>query len=435
MFGKNRKTALAAVLLVLVAVEVVFANVNKKNTDVSDTNGLRLASESEETVQDVQDLTSVEEENTLDVQDLENADEIEVSANLNVVYRSTVLSSEDMSTDSDDEEINDFTSKILAYTNERLIVYAEPSEASEEIGVMYSGTIGDVLEVGEEWSLIQTGEAKGYVKNNSVLFGEEAQVVAEILGTRQVYAPTDVVVYSDPDVNSVQIDVIAAGSTVDALDDTGRFVLVDADGVLGYVLEEAIEITYGLETGITIEEEQRRIAEEQAAAEAAERARQEAAAKMAEAIVEAEKKNVTISATTREPYAATEEEIHLLATIIYYESGWEPYEGQVAVGNVVLNRVLSPRFTQNTIASVIYAPGQFTGVSDGNNGPSERFLNEFLSLTNEQLEVRGSYSAALEVLAGNNNIGDMLFFISTKKANFAKYTSYTIINNHCFYIY
>lgn len=44
--------------------------------------------------------------------------------------------------------------------------------------------------------------------------------------------------------------------------------------------------------------------------------------------------------------------------------GGEPYEGQVAVGAVILNRVKSSQFP-NTIAGVIYEKGAFTAVSDG----------------------------------------------------------------------
>lgn len=54
----------------------------------------------------------------------------------------------------------------------------------------------------------------------------------------------------------------------------------------------------------------------------------------------------------------------LLARAINGEARGEPYEGQVAVGAVILNRVKDPNFP-NTIAGVIYQPGAFTAVSDG----------------------------------------------------------------------
>lgn len=54
----------------------------------------------------------------------------------------------------------------------------------------------------------------------------------------------------------------------------------------------------------------------------------------------------------------------LLAMAIHGESRGEPYVGKVAVGAVILNRVRNPKFP-NSIAGVIYQPGAFTAVSDG----------------------------------------------------------------------
>lgn len=61
---------------------------------------------------------------------------------------------------------------------------------------------------------------------------------------------------------------------------------------------------------------------------------------------------------------ATEEEIRLLAAAINGEGRGEPYEGQVAIGAVILNRVASPKFP-NTISGVIYQRGAFDAVADG----------------------------------------------------------------------
>ena len=57
-------------------------------------------------------------------------------------------------------------------------------------------------------------------------------------------------------------------------------------------------------------------------------------------------------------------DIQLMARAINGEARGEPYEGQVAVGAVILNRVKSSQFP-NTIAGVIYQSGAFTAVSDG----------------------------------------------------------------------
>lgn len=54
----------------------------------------------------------------------------------------------------------------------------------------------------------------------------------------------------------------------------------------------------------------------------------------------------------------------LLARVINGEARGEPFEGQVAVGAVILNRVKSSKFPK-TLSGVIYQPGAFTAVSDG----------------------------------------------------------------------
>jgi N-acetylmuramoyl-L-alanine amidase len=73
---------------------------------------------------------------------------------------------------------------------------------------------------------------------------------------------------------------------------------------------------------------------------------------------------------------AGNDDVNLLAHLIYGEARGEPYEGQVAVGAVILNRTKDSRFPQ-TIAGVIYQPGAFDAVSDGqiNLDPDTNALN------------------------------------------------------------
>ena len=61
---------------------------------------------------------------------------------------------------------------------------------------------------------------------------------------------------------------------------------------------------------------------------------------------------------------SNDKDVNLLAHLIHGEARGEPYTGQVAVAAVVLNRINDSRFP-NSIASVIYQPGAFTAVADG----------------------------------------------------------------------
>ncbi|MCP8970783.1 spore cortex-lytic enzyme [Ectobacillus ponti] len=64
------------------------------------------------------------------------------------------------------------------------------------------------------------------------------------------------------------------------------------------------------------------------------------------------------------PNGFSQSDLQLLARAVYGEARGEPYEGQVAIAAVILNRISSPSFP-NTIAGVIYEPLAFTCVADG----------------------------------------------------------------------
>lgn len=73
--------------------------------------------------------------------------------------------------------------------------------------------------------------------------------------------------------------------------------------------------------------------------------------------------------------ASGSRDLRLLANAINGEARGEPYIGQVAVGAVILNRTRNPKFPR-TVAGVIYQPGAFTAVTDGqiNMSPSDSAL-------------------------------------------------------------
>jgi len=70
------------------------------------------------------------------------------------------------------------------------------------------------------------------------------------------------------------------------------------------------------------------------------------------------------SLTASNHLGLTETELRYMANAVYGEARGEPYEGQVAVAAVILNRLKSSNFP-NTIYGVIFEPGAFTAVADG----------------------------------------------------------------------
>lgn len=93
----------------------------------------------------------------------------------------------------------------------------------------------------------------------------------------------------------------------------------------------------------------------------------------------------------------------LLAALIYCEAGGEPYDGQVAVGCVVMNRVRSSSFP-NTVSGVIYQSGQFSPVASG----------RLATVLGNNLTTDSCRDAAATVLAGNLPYPDFLYFRSAR---------------------
>ncbi|MCK8816474.1 cell wall hydrolase [Natroniella sulfidigena] len=119
-------------------------------------------------------------------------------------------------------------------------------------------------------------------------------------------------------------------------------------------------------------------------------------------------------------HTVSDEEVELLARIIHGEARGEPYIGQVAVGAVVLNRVIDSYFPDD-IEAVIYQSGQFSPVFDGQ-----------INLTPN----RTAYRAAEAALRGEDPTRGAVYFYNPRTANYISWfeTRDTIvkIGNHVF---
>ena len=90
---------------------------------------------------------------------------------------------------------------------------------------------------------------------------------------------------------------------------------------------------------------------------------------------------------------------YLLANLIYCEAGSEPYEGKVAVGAVVINRVLSSVYP-DTVVGVIYQNKQFSPAGSGRLA---------LALADGKATA-ACYQAADEAMSGYSNVGNCVYF-------------------------
>ena len=108
-----------------------------------------------------------------------------------------------------------------------------------------------------------------------------------------------------------------------------------------------------------------------------------------------------ISGSSNGATSVSNSDYYLLARIISAEARGEPYTGQVAVGAVVLNRVKHPSFP-DTIAGVIYQPGAFSAINDG----------QF-----DQPIAESAYRAAQDALNGWDPSGGAVFYFNPDKTS------------------
>ncbi len=265
---------------------------------------------------------------------------------------------------------------VMANVNDSVNVRLEPSEDSERVGKLYKDCGGRIIEYTDEWTKIESGELVGWVRNDYLMFGDEAEAEAESVGSFQATVIADSLrVRKEPSTESGIYGLVAQGEVYEVIEEDGEWIVIDFEDANGYVNCDYVEIEYHIDSGETMEQIEEREAAERAAAREANRIQ------------------------LYETYVASDvSEVQLLGALIQCEAGNQPYEGKVAVGAVVMNRVRSGAYP-DTIYGVISASGQF---SPAGNGALTRRLQNGVS--------DSCLQAAQEAINGYSNVGDATHF-------------------------
>lgn len=247
---------------------------------------------------------------------------------------------------------------VMADVDEAVNVREDASEDSRILGKFFKECGGRILDRGDDWTKVQTGELTGWISNDYLLFGDEAVELALKVVEKTATCTTDCLrVRKTADPDATVLDLLAEGDQMAVLGQDGEWTKVEfSDGEEGYVSSEYVTIADSLGTGKTMEVI---MAEEEKVRKTKEVA--EAAARKAE--VDAGR-TTDVTKTKSAPVSAEVSDQVLLAALIQAEGGNQPYEGQVSVGTVVMNRLRSGRYG-GSIASVIYAKGQFGPAGSG----------------------------------------------------------------------
>lgn len=279
---------------------------------------------------------------------------------------------------------------VMANVYQSLNVREEPTVDSARVGLLYKDCGGTILERGDEWTKLQSGNIVGWCSNEYLLFDDEAEKLANSVGMTLATTIADVLwVREEADAAADMVCVVPYGEMFEVIGPAdGEWIKIDCEGIDGYVSTDYVDITFKIDAGETNEE-----------IEIREEAEREA------------KRHVTYGA-----YTTDADTTLLLAALIQCEAGGESYEGQVAVGAVVMNRVRSGAYP-SSIHGVIYASGQFTPALCG------RLDQVYFSGKIKQ----SCIDAANEALNGTSNVGDCTHF----RRNDGR--DGIVIGNHVFY--
>ena len=345
-------------------------------------------------VEDVQNAdvdSETDTENTVDVEntkDIENTKETE-----NIEDTENIQNTENA----------EWQNRLMADVDEFLYVRASGDADAEIIGKLYKGDVADVVENGDTWTHVVSGDVDGYVNNDYCVSGEDALDYAqENVETEAQVNTNGLRVRNAASEDASVITAVSEGTTLtvdtDAETEDG-WVAVKYKGQTAYVSADYVTTELALGEAVTIEEEKAALAK---------KAEEEAAAKAAQTTETSTVQNASVSASY--------DDVTLLAALIQCEAGNELYEGQLAVGAVVMNRLRSGAYP-SSISGVIYQSGQFPPAGQGMvasiaaNGPKSSCVQ-----------------AAQQALGGSDNTGGATCFSRASSGRAG-----VVIGNHVFY--
>lgn len=345
-------------------------------------------------VEDVQNADVDSETDTENTVDVENTKDIE-----NTKETETIEDTENIQ----NTENAEWQNRLMADVDEFLYVRASGDADAEIIGKLYKGDVADVVENGDTWTHVVSGDVDGYVNNDYCVSGEDALAYAqENIETEAQVNTNGLRVRNAASEDASVIVAVSEGTTLtvdtDAETEDG-WVAVKYKGQTAYVSADYVTTELALGEAVTIEEEKAALAK---------KAEEEAAAKAAQTKETTTVQNASVSASY--------DDVTLLAALIQCEAGNELYEGQLAVGAVVMNRLRSGAYP-SSISGVIYQSGQFPPAGQGMvasiaaNGPKSSCVQ-----------------AAQQALGGSDNTGGATCFSRASSGRAG-----VVIGNHVFY--
>ena len=344
--------------------------------------------------------------------------------------------------------------RAVANVVEAVNIRAAASEDSTIVGYLTTAASADVIERGETWSLVISGGVEGYVRNDCLAFGEDAKNLAGVYGSEGVKTYWDgVSLFAAPDGSSEVLATVSAGKEYEVLSNDGSWVEVQMDdATVAYVPAEDVMETTILDKAVSTGDAYGSVSGSSNSGSYDDGSSYSDTSyddgssytdssydtsyddgssydtsydnsytdssyddgssytdsssdtsyddgSSYDSSSDTSYDDSSSSDTTDTSTSASSSDRELLAGLIYCEAGNQSWDGKVAVGAVVLNRVASSSFA-STIKGVIYESAQFSPAGSG-------WLDSVIA--NGSIP-SSCYDAADAALAGENPIGSAMYF-------------------------
>ena len=333
-----------------------------------------------------------------------------------------------------------FENRVVVTAGGYLNIRKEPSTQSPVIGKIYRGSAADVVEKGEGFTKIKSGSVEGWVSNEFIAFGKDAEVFALENGAWTATVLADHLnVRENPDNTSTILATVDQGQTFIMEENQGDWIKIYyTSSISGYISAEFAKVEMSLGCAISMEEEtelldlyakkesMRQVSSEAESSKNEKKTTVWASSKKTSAANKTTSANTTAAATktiSTDSEVSTDD-LHLLAAICQAEAGYR-YDNCLPVAILVMNRVRSSKYPNN-VHDVIYQKSQFPPASSGK-------LDKILLMGPS----KGALDAAADALAGASSIdGEVFDYLSLCAASSAKYDTYSkykVIGGNCFY--
>lgn len=276
------------------------------------------------------------------------------------------------------EEEKEWDSKLIASVkkNKTLNIRKKASKDSELVGKMERGDVAEILEVKGDWYKIKSGKVEGYVSSSLVITGSEAYEYANKNFKTVVKSKIDGLrVRKEANKDAKVAKKLSKGDKLEVVKDA-----VEVDGWVAvtynkntcYVSAEYVDVLVDMSYAMTIKEYNKKTNKG---------------------------KYQKANHVNGSGIDYNDDELKLLANLIYCEAGCDSYECKLACGAVIVNCVKS-RFFPNNIHDVIYQKNQYGPASSGSLARALR----------RDSATSSCYKAAKAALAGEDNTNHALGF-------------------------